>query len=246
MAMKGGYLEGLLQEIDVSSMQFLGVPAPATDTINEHLRRVIIEDHRDYPYTSKKRWVKSVQIGNGTGEEAKVSLLGKILATMASGRHGSRSIIVWDTTKVLLNANSVEPKDYLGEIRAVQTWIQNNVRYTHDNKEVFITPTRMLIDWGRGAGGGDCDDLAMLAAAMLRSIGYRTAVIIVDGNGGGIWSHAMAAVKTPRSMAPFGKAWIPIELTKVVPLGWKPPKMSQHRLFELKESGVPDKMKQLL
>ena len=67
--------------------------------------------------------------------------------------------------------SGIPPHDYFGEIRAIQNWVQDNVRYVFDPREVeyFQTPRRTLKD-----KAGDCDDQAILMSSLLESIGYTT------------------------------------------------------------------------
>lgn len=67
-------------------------------------------------------------------------------------------------------------------------------------------------------GGGDCDDLAVLYAALLEEAGWRSALVQVPG-------HVLAAVAAPEASRAFlgfdpdasfehgGRAWIPVETT---------------------------------
>lgn len=76
---------------------------------------------------------------------------------------------------------NVPPRDDMGEAEAIYYWVRDNVRYTRDplGLEYFTTPLLMLQKFGRGETmEGDCDDCALLASSLLRSIGFFTVVRI--------------------------------------------------------------------
>jgi hypothetical protein len=70
----------------------------------------------------------------------------------------------------------LEPGDYNSEIQAIYHWVCQNVRYVRDihDVELVISPQRVL-----ELGGGDCDDMACLLAAMLMSIGNECRFMVV-------------------------------------------------------------------
>ncbi len=70
----------------------------------------------------------------------------------------------------------LEPGDYNSEIQAIYYWVCQNVRYVRDihDVELVISPQKVL-----QLGGGDCDDIACLLAAMLMSIGNECRFMVV-------------------------------------------------------------------
>lgn len=70
----------------------------------------------------------------------------------------------------------LQPGDYNGEILAIYNWVCQHVRYVRDihDVELVISPQKLL-----QLGGGDCDDLATLLAAMLMSIGNECRFMVV-------------------------------------------------------------------
>lgn len=136
----------------------------------------------------------------------------------------------------------VPPHDYFGEISAIQKWVQNNVRYVFDPRDVeyFQTPRRTLID-----GAGDCDDQAILTTSLLESIGYTTAICLCNPRGSGsAYSHAVGAVKFPKAQkirlgdgkeAVFGTdKWYIVETIQKRPFGWVPPKADRFHYIKIK------------
>ena len=114
----------------------------------------------------------------------------------------------------ILIERGIRPKDYLGEIKALFEWVQQNIRYTKDpyRVEVLHTPRRML-----ELRAGDCDDMTILLGAMLESIGHPIRFVIVgpDISRPKVFSHIYLEVK-------YKNKWIPLDATTPYPMGWAP------------------------
>lgn len=104
------------------------------------------------------------------------------------------------------------PKDYSCEVTQIQHFVRDAIRYVRDVRDVetIQTPKRTL-----EIRSGDCDDKALLLAALLESIGYRTRFEAL-GVRNGDYSHVLTSVQ-------LGRGWIPLEtiLANVEP-GWWP------------------------
>ncbi len=90
-------------------------------------------------------------------------------------KQGAKDFHVRQTAIDILVQRAVNPKDYLGEIKALFEWVQQNVRYTRDTVrvEVLHSAHRML-----ELRAGDCDDMAILLGAMLESIGHPVRLVL--------------------------------------------------------------------
>lgn len=98
----------------------------------------------------------------------------------------------------------VAPKDYAAEAAAVQAWVKRCIRYVRDVAGVeTLTPPVYTI----GLKSGDCDDQAMLVAALLTSIGARTRFVAI-GPIASMFRHVYTEVFIP------GRGWLPIETTE--------------------------------
>ena len=114
--------------------------------------------------------------------------------------------------------SDIPQKDYLSELRAIHAFVRDNIRYTHDIRDVeTLAPPELTIQ----RGVGDCDDKALLVAALLESIGHPTRFVAV-GKKFNNYQHVLIEVNI-RGM------WIPVETTENVAIGWYPPKTC-HRL----------------
>lgn len=104
---------------------------------------------------------------------------------------------------------------YVGQVRAIQVWVQQNIRYIRDppSLELVQTPQKTL-QWT----AGDCDDQAVLVAALLDSIGHPTQFYAMGFRGGPL-EHILTRTK-------IGTQWVAVETIKSVALGFLPPGIS--------------------
>lgn len=88
----------------------------------------------------------------------------------------------------ILNEYGVLPNDYRDEALAIGQWVKKNVRYVRDANfvEQLNHPLLMLDLISQGRARGDCDDMSLLIATLLLSIGHSPAFRAVryQGNHG--------------------------------------------------------------
>jgi len=70
--------------------------------------------------------------------------------------------------------------DDYAEANALYSWVRQNIRFTKDpvNKETLYPPAELL-----QIRAGDCDDISMLLATLLMSVGYAARLMTVAANG---------------------------------------------------------------
>ena len=127
---------------------------------------------------------------------------------------GAKDFAVRQTAIDILFQHAICAKDYLGEIRALFEWVKNNVRYTRDihRVELLHTARRML-----ELRAGDCDDMTILLAAMLKAIGHPVRLTLVGFN------PQRKELFTHIYLEAFCKGvWIPLDATMNKPMGWAP------------------------
>ena len=106
------------------------------------------------------------------------------------------------------------------KIAAIYDWIRGGVKYVPDTvtngyMELFISPVRMVEDSRAGKTiGGDCDDMALLATALYRSVGIRANVVLIDSIGNGL-DHAYCQACSDKL------GWVNVDPSAPVPLGWE-------------------------
>jgi hypothetical protein len=96
----------------------------------------------------------------------------KIMTKMA--REGSRHPLIRRLATNILNHDRIPSHHYLEEARAIGTFVQKNVRYVKDiaGVETIHSPDMMIRQMSDvGYFSADCDDMALLIASMLLSIG---------------------------------------------------------------------------
>lgn len=102
----------------------------------------------------------------------------------------------------------LQQKDFEGEARRIHAFVRDQIRYVQDVKgvEVVHDPVTIL-----RIGAGDCDDKAILLAALLGSIGHTTRFRAVAFQPE-IWSHVWLQDY-------LGGRWVDLEPTEPLPFG---------------------------
>jgi hypothetical protein len=129
-------------------------------------------------------------------------------------RQGTKDFYVRQKAIDILFDKGVKPKDYLGEIKALFEWVQQNVRYTKDPFRVEVLhSSRRLLE----LRAGDCDDMSILLGAMLEAIGHPVRLVLVGRNPLKplLFSHIYLEVY-------YQGRWIPLDPTMPYAMGWAP------------------------
>lgn len=83
-------------------------------------------------------------------------------------------------------------------VRALESWLRLRVTIIDEFEELLISPKIMIQQiWDKGRSAGDCDDLAMLSAAILASAGAETRFIAVGELTDGSFSHVFTQYRFP-------------------------------------------------
>lgn len=131
----------------------------------------------------------------------------------------------------ILKKAGVQPRDYMGQSKALLNYVQNELYYVNEPGERLSDPLRTL-----KVGYGDCDDLVITLGALLESIRLPWRVVISGNKGnkkvryhhgdkfpggekkGYIWSHIYMMIGD-RPFTP--QRWYYAETTvRGAPLGW--------------------------
>jgi len=118
----------------------------------------------------------------------------------AQGSRGEKSILVRSVTEEVIG--ELWPKDYLGEILAINAWVSEHAVYLNDplHVELLKDPQRLCEEiLARGYARGDCDDIAVLIATMAMQVGRDARLVAVGFGETGQYSHVFASVLDPRS-----------------------------------------------
>lgn len=129
-------------------------------------------------------------------------------------RIGAKNFYVRQKAIDILLAKNIPPKNYLGEIKALFQWVQQNIRYTKDpfRVEMLHSALRML-----QLRAGDCDDMTILLGAMLESIGHPVRLVLTgsDPNRPQLFTHIYLQVN-------YRGRWISLDATMPYAMGWQP------------------------
>ena len=129
-------------------------------------------------------------------------------------RQGAKDFHVRQTAIDVLFQRRVQAKDYVGEIKALFEWVQQNIRYTKDTfrLEVLHSARRML-----ELRAGDCDDFSILLGAMLEAVGHPVRLVLTgpDPQRQDLFSHIYLEVYCK------GR-WIALDATMPHAMGWAP------------------------
>ena len=103
--------------------------------------------------------------------------------------------------------------DEVSEVEAIFSFVRDHIRYTKDvyGIETLSTPDKTL-----QTRVGDCDDMTVLLASLLESIGYATRFVIEGYQDGQTWEHVYLEVC-------FKNTWVALDPTELVAMGWAPP-----------------------
>lgn len=119
------------------------------------------------------------QVGNGIrGNMDTVRLMSEI------ARIRSRHPLVRELALKILQIANIPSQNYYDEARAIGEYVRKKVRYVRDIRgvETLIDPVTMIDQLQRGEAQGDCDDMSLLIASMLLSIGHSPFFRIVKYN----------------------------------------------------------------
>lgn len=87
----------------------------------------------------------------------------------------SRHPLVRELALRILEYYNVPSQDYYKEAQAIGEYIQKKVRYVRDidGVETLHDPITMIDQMKRNQAQGDCDDMSLLIATLLLSIGHK-------------------------------------------------------------------------
>lgn len=117
-----------------------------------------------------RRRTQTLKIRNGFGGNLDTVSQMRLLARKRAGDPRVR-----EAALAILRAAGTSSHDYLSEALAVGDYVKSRVSYVRDpdNIEHLQDPVLMLRDIDAGRAAGDCDDMSLLIATLLLSIGCQ-------------------------------------------------------------------------
>jgi len=115
-------------------------------------------------------------------------------AMRALARRGSEDLEIRGLVERL--TSGIASGDYSSEVLAIYYWVTQNIRYLRDPSGVELVKTPRQVLRSRA---GDCDDMAVLLAAMLLAAGNSVSFAVASFRPGPLplFSHVYAEVDTP-------------------------------------------------
>lgn len=146
-----------------------------------------------------------------------------------AGTHQSlsamRAAVEADQTSPLVRHTAVQAiagapeRNFTAELSGILDYVRERVRYTRDplDVEYVQTPDFMLRAIRQdGTVSGDCDDSAVLFAALSEAVGYATRFSVL-GDAGEYFSHVIVEVQNPAGV------WVPVDPShRGRGVGWRP------------------------
>jgi len=127
----------------------------------------------------------------------------------------------------------------LNEIDFVFQWVKQHIDFRGEADETLQSP-KVTLDYA----AGDCDDISLLLAAMLGSIGYdvRFSTVAVAHDDPLQFSHVYAEVRYKQT-----GQWIPLDTTvsESYP-GWQPSDITRKSMYHMKPLGAVRRRPRLL
>jgi transglutaminase-like putative cysteine protease len=122
--------------------------------------------------------------------------------------------IVKETASALIA--KIQPQNLLMQVKVITGWVRRNLHYVRDiyGVEELTNPVSVLynIRAKKNSHSSDCDDYAMLLAALFRSVGFPTRLEALAVNNTQ-YDHARVSVL-------IGDTWYPVEGTKNTEVGY--------------------------
>jgi len=132
------------------------------------------------------------------------------LAKMKSLAQGAAAIpLVRATAAHILEGASPDGTE---EAKLIRGWVQENTAFLRDlsTSEALYHPLEVIIEIQKhGIAQIDCEDVAMLAAALGMSVGLRARFVVLAFRKGGPFQHVFAELAGPQ-----GQMWIDVDTTR--------------------------------
>jgi transglutaminase-like putative cysteine protease len=146
--------------------------------------------------------MKSLELPGGGRQATELTL--RIMAQMA------RNAIADPRLRELALSliGGMAASDEADYIQDVANYVRGNIRIVNEPDEMLVHPSRMISWIEKGIAGGDCDDLALFAGAMLTALGIRARFKAVFRTDSGSFQHVFVEYKISEA-----DPWRPMDLT---------------------------------
>lgn len=146
-------------------------------------------------WTIRENLPETAEQNLGSGAVANLKTV-EIMKQVA--RERSRHPVVRVLAHQILTYYNILDHHYIDEAKAITQYVKNKVRYVRDIRgvETLTDPLTLIDQIKRGAAQGDCDDISLLIATLLLSIGHLPFFRIVKYRGrSGPFNHIYVVVR---------------------------------------------------
>lgn len=169
------------------------------------------------------------------------------LSELPDGERGNRSTVdfmkkiakekcnhplIRQTAIQIINKAKTESHNHLDEAVAIGEYVQRNMKYMKDpvDQELLQDPVMIVEDMERGEARGDCDDMSLVIATLLLSLGIRPWFKVVRWKkASGHFNHIYVCVHEMN----YGqkRQWLPIDaIVKDKPIGYELSSVSSDKI----------------
>jgi hypothetical protein len=191
-----------------------------------YARSKSIQEHVGYIIKTKNRSIRDPEV-----RQLAVKIVSSSYVWRTDPRTGQQEPFIKAWNKYFHGEKSpiCPPRDDECEIVKIWNFVVRNFRYVYDPLTVDTFATAKL---SLEAGGGDCDDAAVLFASLLEAIGFHMRCrVITTPDEPDNWVHIYPLVGVPKDDA---SDWLPLDMTVS---GYKPgqewPKIAKLIDFEM-------------
>lgn len=128
-------------------------------------------------------------------------------------------------------------KSFICHARRVYDALKNYIRFKRDTfgTEHLRHPDVLIAEISQTRGNdlrctADCDDTAMLGAALLRAMGFRAYFVTVGLSPAAPYTHVYFGADIP---TPDGLRWVPMDPQERIPFGHEAPTIARRRLWPI-------------
>lgn len=126
-------------------------------------------------------------------------------------KKGKRNPFVREQALHIISECQISSKDYRGEAECFFDWVRDNIRYTRDVDNIeTLHGAHVLLETRQG----DCDDMCILLASLLMSVGHKCRFVAVKVEGNPLFSHVYLQTL-------IGRSWLSMDATENCPIGWE-------------------------
>ncbi len=119
--------------------------------------------------------------------------------------------------QALAIVRACDGRDYACQIRTLRAWLKRHYRFARDPWAVeWVTApaTQLAVMRAGGVFKGDCDDAAVLSAALARTLGFPAGLVLLSFDPRpNLWAHVYTRVLVPGTSG-TGAQWVDLDITR--------------------------------